>query len=544
MADPRQGSYKDLVQSHQDALDILLEQGVYQPVFLYHIVIFNILPLIGLVIPRHGATRYVRPAIFALSLAIAVEVLSRRRAMLGGNGYMIGLMTMWWLLWSAALFVFLDVEKDFRRIERGATAGESMDEQASRDALQSHSLNGKCDTADSKPAVASQSNRPDVYMTSTEGHEPETFHWQAYPRRLTHRLEWCAGVLFNLRGPEWNWRAPHLGPLPRSVHTQLCAGFAAEKVQAHDDATYITSKNRLRAALWKFLQGYLLLDCLKVFMMRDAYFRGLVTSDMPPPFPFSYLSSIPLLIRFYHCFISSMGVYVALIFVTSLNPICFLGLSMAFPNAARTLTGAPLDASWLYADSFGPFISSVLDHGLAGCWGRWWHQLFRYGFVATARWILSLLPTRWSADSRVKRITHILVAFTISGFIHACGSHTQFANTHPLSGPFLFFSLQALAIILESIFKTVIFLRLPLANTPRWLRRTANAVFVFCWLLYSGAFIADDFARGGLWLMEPVPISPLRGLGLAYDKGWRCWDKPWFRYWSDGTYWGSGIRVI
>ncbi|KAJ5381283.1 uncharacterized protein N7496_003711 [Penicillium cataractarum] len=545
MAEPRQGSYKILVQSYEDALDTLLEQGVYKPVFLYHIVIFNILPLIGLVIPRRGATRYVRPGIFALSLGIAVEVLSRRRAFLGGNGYMIGLMTAWWLLWSAVLFVFSDIENDFRRIERGDLAGESIcDDAAGGGASQSKSLDRKGNPVISSSTISPIPNRQAIRTACADNHGLEKFHWQTYPRKLTHRFEWCAGLLFNLRGPEWNWRAPHLGPLPRSVHTQLHAGFQGDRFKAHDDATYTTAKNRLRAALWKFLQGYLLLDCLKVVMMRDPYFRGIFTNEMPPPFPFSYVASIPLFIRFYHCFISCMGVYVALEFVTSLNPICFLGLSMAFSNAARKLTGAPLDASWLYADSFGPFITSVLDHGLAGCWGRWWHQLFRQGFTATAHWILSLLPTRWSADTRVKRITHVLVAFAISGFIHASGSHTQFANTYPLSGPFLFFSLQGLAIMLENIFKTVIFPRLPLADTPRWVRRTANAVFVFCWLFYSGAFIADDFARGGLWLMEPVPISPIRGLGLAYDKGWWCWDKPWFHYWSDGTYWGSGIRVI
>lgn len=545
MADPGLGSYKGLVQSHSEQLDILLEQGIYKPVFLYHIVIFNLLPLIGLVIPRRGATRYVRPGIFALSLGIAVEVLSRRRVLLGGNGYMLGLVTAWWFLWSTALFVFLDNENDFRRIERGPTAGESIaSNKGDQGALQSLSFDSNSNSADSNTAVSSQSNGSATSTTSADSHGLEKFHWQAYPRKLTHRFEWCAGLLFNLRGPEWNWRAPHFGPLPRSVHKQLHAGFVTDKFRAHDDATCATSKQRLRGAFWTFLQGYLLLDCLKVLMMRDPYFRGFVTSEISPPFPFSYIVAYPLLIRFYHCLISAMGVYIALQFVTSLNPICFLGLSMAFPKAARKLTGAPLDAPWLYADSFGPFISSVLDHGLAGCWGRWWHQLFRHGFTATARWILSLLPTRWSADSRVKRVTHVMVAFSVSGFIHACGSHTQFANTHPLSGPFLFFSLQGLAIILENIFKTVVFPRLPLADTPRWLRRTGNAVFVFCWLLYSGAFIADDFARGGLWLMEPVPISPLRGLGLAYDKGWWCWDEPWFGYWSDGTYWGSGIRVI
>lgn len=440
---------------------------------------------------------------------------------------MIGLMTAWWLLWSAGLFMFTDVEHDFRRIERVTERN-----------LVQHGLDGQ-----QKDQTVAQEDSSNSIASNASAEKQESFRWQSYPQKFSHRLEWCAGLLFNLRGPEWNWRVSHLGPLPRSVHAQLYPGPSIKKPTVGDDATAISAKARLRRAMWTCLQSYLLLDVLKVVMMRDPYFRGTVNADSPPPFPFSHLASPPL-IRFYRSFLSCVGVYVALNFVTSFNPICFLGLSLAFPNASRKLTFAPLDEPWLYADSFGPFFPSILDHGLAGCWGRWWHQLFRYGFTVTSQWVLSLLPPCWANNSLVKRVTHVGFAFLLSGLVHACGSHTQFADTHPFSGPFLFFAMQSVAIVCEGIFKTVIFPKLPLQGTPRWLRRTANALFVFSWLLFSGGCIADDFARGGLWLMEPVPVSPLRGLGLANGDGWWTWKVPWFRYWSDGTYWSSGIRII
>ncbi|OQD74313.1 hypothetical protein PENDEC_c011G04799 [Penicillium decumbens] len=516
MADPH-ASYRALEQSHERRLDSLLQQGVYKPVFLYHVVLFNCIPLIGLVIPRRRGTRYVRHFVWAVGLGLAFDTLKNCRALLGGNGYMVGIMTAWWLVWCTTLFVFMDVEHDFQRIERGAKTV----------------TQGTCspDGSHEKSGQTDKGNRQSA----------ELFHWQSYPREFSHRLDWCAGLLYNLRGPEWNWRVPHLGPLPQSVHKQLQSGLPSDKFRAEDDATFPTPKQRLLGAFYTCLQSYLLLDVLKVIMMRDPYFRGTAGPYEVPPFPLSYLAPFPLLIRFYHCLVSCVGIYAALVFATSFGPICFLGLSLAFPNASQKLTAAPLDKSWLYADSFGPFVSPILDHGLAGCWGRWWHQLFRYGFISTARAILSLFPTNWAANKQTERIVHIVVAFTLSGCIHACGSYTQFPETHPFSGPFLFFSLQSVAIICENIFKTAIFPWLPLAGTPRWLRRTANAVFVFCWLLFSGAFIADDFARGALWLVEPLPLSPVRGL---YGEGWWCWKEPWFRYWSDGTYWGSGIRVI
>ncbi|KAJ5933755.1 hypothetical protein N7454_006084 [Penicillium verhagenii] len=520
MADPRIGWSRYLAQKNEDELDSLLQQGSFKPLLLYHVVFFNLLSWVALVIPQSRGGRYFRPLVFALSLAFALEVIQDRRALLGGNGYMIGMMMAWWLVWSATLFVFSDVENDFQRIERVASS-------------ETHNSSGN--GLDGSSTTLPEDNPTDQQIQ---------FRWQSYPSKLSHRMEWCAGLLFNLRGPEWNWRAPRLGRLPRKVHAHLHSGFLASNLRAEDDGDHISAKSCLSKAFRIFLVSYLTLDALKVIMIRDPYFRNTPVADSAPPFPLSFLTSIPLGVRFYRSFVSCMGVYVALQYVTCLNPIFFLGLSLAFPNASRKLTAAPLDASWLYADTFGPFFSSVLDDGLAGVWGTWWHQLFRHGFISTARWVLSLLPSSWGENPQIKRITYVVVAFSMSGLVHACGSYTQFTETRPLTGPFLFFFIQSLAIIVEHTFHTMVLSKLPMSGIPRWVRRTANGLIVFSWLLYSGPFIADDFARGGLWLMEPVPISPLRGLGLAEGQGWWCWQGEWFSHWNDGTYWGSGIRVI
>ncbi|KAJ6007723.1 hypothetical protein N7540_011699 [Penicillium herquei] len=520
MGDPRYDISRFLARQNECELDSLLQQGTFKPVFLYQVIIFNCLPWIALVIPKDHGGQYLRPLAFTLGVAFAVELLRNHRALLGGNGYLLGLIAAWWLVWGATLFLFSDVERDFKRIERVPLA--EIDE-----------LSKHIGDTDNTISMSDKITSP----------KHAQFRWQSYPSTLLHRIEWCAGLLFNLRGPEWNWRAAQLGALPRTVHAQLRSGFVSNDFSVEEDESYISAKKCLRNAFRKLLISYMTLDILKVVMMRDPYFRG-ITADAAPPFPFTFLASIPLGIRFYRCFVSCMGVYVALNYVTSLNPICFLGLSLLFPDASRRLTAAPLDEPWLYAQSFGPFIAPTLDHGLAGTWGRWWHQLFRYGFTSPGRWVISLYPISWRRSATVKRATYLIVAFSLSGFVHACGSYTQFTKTRPLSGPFLFFISQSVAIIVEGIFKTILLPKLHLQGAPRWLRRTANGLFVFFWLLYSGIYIADDFARGGLWLMEPVPFSPLRGSGLANGQGWWCWEGTWFGYWSDGTYWGRGIRLI
>ncbi|CAG8276370.1 unnamed protein product [Penicillium salamii] len=531
MADPRYGSYRDLAKHFESELDGLIEQGVYKPVFLYHVIIIHALPMIGLVIPRSRGGHHIRKFLFAICVGIAIDIFQNRRAVVGGNGYMLGLMTAWWLIWTATLFIFTDLERDFQRIERNPSARQVRDTQI----IQKVSVEDKMLDSEVSPSNQEKSN---------------AFIWQSYPQKFSHRLEWAAGLFFNLRGPEWNWRAPHLGPLPQSVHTQLQAGFT-ENIKAQADPTYPSGKERFRAAFRKFCISYLILDVLKVIiLMPDPYFQGIAPSNSVshPPFPFFYFPSIavhPALAQLCRCMYSAVSVYFALEFVTPLNPIFFLGLSLAFPNAARKLTAAPLGASWLYSEAFGPFVQPVLDQGLAGCWGKWWHQLFRNGFMSAARWILSLLPASLTSHLNFRRVVYVAVSFCISGLIHACGSSTQIPGTHPVSGPFLFFALQGVAVMAEQFFKTAIFPRLPLGGTPRWARRAANLLFVYCWLMGSGGLIADDFARGGLWLMEPIPVSPLRGLGFGLQgEGWWCWREPWFRYWSDGSYWGSGIRVL
>ncbi|KAE8354320.1 membrane bound O-acyl transferase family-domain-containing protein [Aspergillus coremiiformis] len=293
---------------------------------------------------------------------------------------------------------------------------------------------------------------------------------------------------------------------------------------------------------------------MKSLMMRDPYFWGVVSPTPPPRFPFN----LPLptgTIYTYRVMLTGYCIYAALNFVTSFNPVIFLGLSRLFPNAARAITAVPLDASWLYPDSFGPFFPSILDHGLAGAWAVWWHQLFRFGFTSTAHWILSLLPTHLATNQRFRRLIMTFVAFALSGFVHACGSYTQWSESHPVSKTFLFFILQFVGVTIQETVSHVIVPALlsrfrgkkRKAALPLWLRRSANAGFVFGWLWLTAGLITDDFAKGGLWLTEPLPVSPMRGLGFGSGvegEGWWCWHESWFRYWDGGGYWERGIRLL
>lgn len=552
MASAITGSHHEIVQTKQIQLLTLFEHGALKPFFLWYLLVLFGLPLSALLTLRYNGSRYLRFAVFALILSTAFDTIKYRRALLGANGYMVGVVVSYWVIWSATLLIFNDVEKTFKRIERRVAPestsilGDSefidMDKDGDvniadggGNALPS---NDNSATDDSASITDHQSGK-----NSVDPYQGEFFTWQTYPQSFLHRLNWAFDVLSNMRGAQWNWRISHMGPLPASVHAQLHPG-KRDTSRELDDSMIVDSKSRLKAGFASFLRSYLLLDLIKVLMIRDPYFKGVVSPAPPPPFPFNYLPDVPMIITLYRHIVTGLGIFAALDYALSFNPIIFLGLSTAFPNAARALTSVPLDASWLYSDAFGPFLNTVLESGLAGCWGQWWHQLFRPGFTNTARWLLSLLPERLATRHDVRRVTVPFVAFSLSGLLHACGSYAQFANTNPRD-PFVFFILQAVGVTIEDIFKRAILPTLLPFRLPWWLRGAGNSLFAFSWLFFSGHYIADDFARGGVWITEPIPFSPLRGLELGVKgEGWWCWKEPWFRSFKGDGWWQSGLAVL
>lgn len=547
--------YREIVRSRSSELDDLIERGVFQPFFLHHYGLYAACLLLALAVPSHRSVvrNGAREAIFGFIFDLGLETIKTRRAMLGAGGYIVGLITAWWMIWSATLLVFNDAESDFQRIERAYPLSDSLVVTVTgngRNCLaitDGHSHTRQNGMENVIPTLHQRVRAPRLSCggSSDPGsitQAQETFYWQPYPAKLLHRLNWIVGLVFNMRGPEWNWRILTLDPLPRSVWLQLQKPDLRSDMASRDDAMHADARPCLRRTFFIFVKSYLALDALKVLMMRDPYFVGAALPlDVPPPgFPVQCATALPLLVRFYRLIFSAMGIYFALTFVTSFNPLVFLGVSTAFPNTALALTSCPLNAPWLYSDIFGPFRSSILDYGLAGCWDRWWHQLFRFGFISASRWLLPILPEKLARRRFICRLIHLGVAFSLSGLMHAAASYTQIADTKP-SGPFLFFIVQVPGVISQEFLRRMLVTR----GAPTNVQRTLNFAFVVAWFMLTGGLIADDLARGGVWLTEPIPVSPLRGLGFgAEDEGWLVWKEAWLRPYTSGRWWQSAVRIL
>ncbi|KAL1888086.1 hypothetical protein Cpir12675_006308 [Ceratocystis pirilliformis] len=271
-----------------------------------------------------------------------------------------------------------------------------------------------------------------------------------------------------------------------------------------------TRADFFRRTLYAAIPGYLMLDLLTILVEMDPFFIAGPRGMYPPfEYPPAHLSWIPAML---------LPAYRALFFLTCilaalhvvfhhLEVVQFFVFSYLFPMRAEP---------WMYSSIFGP-VSSVWETGLSGLWGVFWHQTFRAPFMAPVRYIWGHGKGRFPG----KKAALLASAFIGSGLMHAGASFTSTPSTDYFR-PLLFFLAQGVGIGLQ---KTLCKALRPL-GLPRSLRRIGNLLFVMAWLYGSSPLLGDDFATGGVWLLEPSPYSVLRAMGYGYpgESPWR-WDR-------------------
>lgn len=533
------GSYRELLIQSEQVFHSAIADGKIEP-FLYpwDTIPAGVLVLAVLFLPRLRSkyTRWASYGVFLSIILSCVSIMRRSRSLGLASGYGIGLMCVWGIVWSAVLLVYNDPTTAFQRVEWR----EDMEEQSTATLRSNGSANS------TKPPVASTRNRRAYGIVAGEPTKQDEdaqdvkknpkhhLVWQPYPDNFRHRLDWVIDLCTSFRGPGWNW---HIQTLP-------AADYPSPTMPPTPPSS---AKSLTRIAIRDFLVWYLIVDIAKTAAMHDPYFWGIAPISSPAPNTF-YLPAIlvntPARIKLYRLLLSLAAVVSALSFIFTLCPL-FFALLLRFLNLNQ-YTRAPLLEPMLYPPYWGPFTTSVLDKGLAGWWGKWWHQMFRHGISEPSRVLIEKLG--WNPRSQKSKLLQLFVAFGISGAIHAGASYTTFnPESRPLSGPFAFFFCQAFAILAEQfVFKTLRISNL-MRGWPRWLRRAGTLMYVMAWFYVTGPWLADDFARCGIWRYEPVPISLLRGMGWGVEgKGWWCWHGTWAMWWSgvEGSpWWRKGAAI-
>ena len=537
------------IHNHHDVLAHLFRQydedvasGIFRPYVLPYGWLGALVVFIYLLLPHRNRPymRYLGYLVFAFNLVFSVHLVLHTRTKAVVCEFALGVLSAWSAIWSAALLVFNDVQVDFKRIVRVKDGDRCLNEHEGEG-------NGYAVTS-KKIGYSNKSGADSVSLATANGDMKGTtdshgteYRWETYPSSsFGKRLDWVADICTNFRGAGWNWQPHVFQKPPNKVLMHLKKSTRPEgdpMVNRQADApfkTYDDKSSLLRKKALTFVIGYLVLDCLKTFLMKDPYFYGFIDEPAPAHIPAFFRQPV-LPLRAYRSFVSLLAAYTFIQTIFALGPLFFVGL------LGQWITTDVRTEPWMYPSVYGR-ISAIFTNGLAGWWSHWWHQIFRYAFSAPSRALISTFNlNRQGIPAKIIQLT---LAFTLSGLLHACGSHTVLGPTNPMSASFLFFILQAVGIIVQIGSATALQRVCGLNHNvlPRWCFLAANFLFAHLWLLFTAHLVLDDFARGGIWLFEPVPVSIVRALGFGVEgDSWWCWVRRWMRWHSDERWWLSGV---
>jgi hypothetical protein len=429
------------------------------------------LPVLALLVP---CAFRLRLFLFAVTLYLSVIIIRDGRTVVGGNGFIVGLLTPLWVLRITVRTILSKPERDFSRLERNLQRLDRHD-------------SSQLDTG-------------------------EPVHWQPYPRKRLHRLSWVLGLLFTARGSAWNWRVDTLSSLP--VELQYSKPHPRRRIRVF----FNTPCHGLFSHVADALMSYMVFDIILFLMRMDPYFWGFLQAVPLAESPFHVFSQQPLILHGTRMLLGWLHTThgVSLAHAVSVLPMRLI--AQVAPGVARFLSPVPCDQPWLYAPLFGPK-GPVLDSdfALADFWNGYWHQIFRLDILTCSNVALDYGPA-WLRQNRViSRITRIFLSFSLVGVTHACASYTQIGSTEPIRRTLLFFLLQPIGIILHVAFHYC----MPFMFRKYWLRRATNLSFILIWFYICSELIFDDYSVGGTWVFEWVPLSLAHFLFSSEDN--RCW---------------------
>lgn len=479
---------------------------------------------------------YIRWPIFLVASTLCVQAILECRSPLVTIGYGIGIVNSWSVLWMATWMVFGE-GRAARRIERihdderrKAGAEKAQDEQVDIKERLGKS-NARAMNGDNGKEARRRGGGQDEQAQGPGGrefeeHEPPGFKWQGLPSTFFHRVDWVADLVVNFRGIRWSHQISGL-PYPTSSSpsafaapiTHQSSSITPTTPTAASSNSYPTQSAIIRSNLISFVLNLIFLDVLKYLMLRDPYFWG-VPDPGPSPYPFPQVTRLVF---------SLAGVYSSLLSIFLLSPLVYCGVLGEKFMAQHAWP-------WLYPPYYGS-PGEVWRKGLAGIWGGWWHQLFRLGFESAGEFVGRNIG--WEKKTTKGGVSRVIVAFVCSGCLHLCGSYTALGDTRPRDA-LLFFALQPVGLIAQRAAAAWMKKRGIRDRIPASVRGACNLSLAVGWCLLTGPMIADDFAKGGIWLYEPMPFSLARGLA---GQGWWCWGGTWARWHADEKWWKSGIAM-
>ena len=495
--------------------------GKYEPlaISLYHLRGALLLGAYLLLPPSKSAlVRWLRFPVWGIYTWTCIDTFLSTRTLSFFTAYTGGCAFVFAPIWTATFLVFRDVRSIARRVERRPKAG-LTDESASAQSTSRQELSGQ------NGHIHERKQAQESHSAKDQGQPEQDFeyYWQSIPTDFRTRFGWILDLGLALRGTGWSHQGNTISGPPADIATNLDPPPTAKPSSSSPS----TAAAVIRRESWVFLTRYIGLDIIRVYASYDPY---LMTLGSRHPLPLSFphlLATSPFLLRLIRLLAPYLAVRFGLEIVYSSYAILCVGI---LGPRVLGFHASP----FLYPHFYGP-LSLVATKGLKGFWGAHWHQMLRLGLEASG-WAL-VRAAGWKERAPQSRFVVVAFAFVLSGCIHTGASYRTPGPSNGV-GSFVFFLLQIVGLVGETVLVEGFKRTGVRDNTPKWLRRVVTMVAVMAWLLWTGTFFSDDVARGGLLLIEPVPISFVRALGFGgSDRGtWRWWAHNVFWY-RDKQYW-------
>ena len=530
------GTYRALIEQYEERFRGGVEAGEYEP-FVYPYRFYGLFLIIAYLLLPPTSSRlvhYAKYPIFAFFAYWSVKAVVETKSPCHPWSYGIGIIQMWSVTWIASLVVFRDARTEAKRVERRRRDPAPADGGLGHGENATSAIDGdggvrRCRADGNKTQRTADGSANPKDLTKPE----YEYHWQALPSSFRDRLDWVCDLGASLRGAGWSHQIRTIPPPPPEITSTL-----PSPPRVHPTVrTHLSRRALLRSNLVCAARTYLVLDLTKAAMTLDAYFLGAGPTAPPPSYLPTAITSSAILTRIYRLLLSLLGIKYSLQLIFTLSPLLLAGplRHLQIPGA-----GPRAAAIWIFPDFYGSTVA-LADDGLAGWWGAWWHQLFRLGFEVPTAWAIARLG--WDPRGQRAKALGLAIAFGCSGVVHGCASYTQLLETRPVRGPFAFFALQGIGLAGERAARAWLREVGATQKTPKALRRGCTFLSLMVWMYFTAPFLVDDFARGGIWLFEPVPISPIRGLGFGPEgEGWWCWWGRNVKWHRGERWWKSGIE--
>jgi hypothetical protein len=512
---------------------------------------YYMIPTLYLAIPHKNRPWLYRArwVVLAFTTYLNLELILGTSSVNVITSYAAGLIGAWAIIWNFTLLVWTRPQWDAKRIRKVPSKGRRGDDVVHHNSA-GHAgteSNGRVKTnghasehlRERKPNGNAEVIGDKALESNDHDDQGFIYVWQDFPEKspLVDRLDWAFGLVGCFRMTGWNWAIkvlpPYRPPAFVSDGSRQLPLSSLPNTSKHGFTRQTSLRDLLTdRILFRILPGYLVFDLCATLATQDPYFVVGSPYHNEYPLPSSLAHLHPLALSLYRSAVGFVGV--------------LAGLSTTYNFAAVLLAvfGPPIigfrAAPWHLPSMNGSF-TSIFEHGLSGFWGTFWHQTLRFGFEAPTRWLIRNKYVK--KGSLEASVVGSLVAFALSGFAHASGSHSTISPTTRPWEPPIFFFLAGIGMLLQQSAARAFAPQIE--KMPRWIRRLTNLLVTAGWLHLTCGLLLGDFARSGLFLFEPVPFSVARylGFGAPGDRVLR-WDLTKIGRWYVGKHWWEvGLSV-